>query len=292
MIQQNLFSFDLTLTLATQLIGFGLAGLVRRFLVWPASMIWPSNLVVCTLLNTLHAEDDAYSPTISRYKFFTIATCAAFFYYFLPGFLFQALSLFSYVCWIAPDNVVINQLFGVHSGLGMGILSFDWSMISFIGSPLMIPWWAQVHTAAGFVIFFWVNKYFSKNKFLYFLITRLQILAPILYYTNSWNLAQFPMASNIPYDIMGHPYNISRIVTSEHTLNANAYAQYSPLYLPATYTIAYLITFALSTCVLTHTVLYYGKSVLNNIKNVESAEEDDVHARLMRRYPEGMYLLC
>lgn len=153
----NISRFNLTLVLATQLIGFGLAGLARPFLVWPASMIWPSNLVVCTLLNTLHADEDVYSPTISRYKFFTIATCAAFFYYFLPGFLFQALSAFSYICWIAPDNIIINQLFGVRSGLGMGVLTFDWSMISFIGSPLMIPWWAQVHTIFGFIIFFWVS---------------------------------------------------------------------------------------------------------------------------------------
>ena len=50
--------FSLTLVLATQLTGFGLAGLCRRFLVWPASMVWPQNLVACTLLNTLHAEDE------------------------------------------------------------------------------------------------------------------------------------------------------------------------------------------------------------------------------------------
>ncbi|GJJ12039.1 hypothetical protein Clacol_006280 [Clathrus columnatus] len=177
--------FTFTLILATQLAGFGLAGLARRFLVWPASMIWPSNLVVC---------------------------------------------------------------------LGMGILTFDWSMISFIGSPLMIPWWAQV-------------------------------LAPILYYTNVWNLARFPMASNTPFDITGHEYNISKVVTSNHMLNATAYANYSPLYLPTTYVIAYLITFALSTCVLTHTVLYYGKSVWSNLRGIK-IEEEDVHARLMRRYPE------
>ena len=52
------FWFSLTLVLATQLTGFGLAGLCRRFLVLPASIIWPQNLVVCTLLNTLHAEDE------------------------------------------------------------------------------------------------------------------------------------------------------------------------------------------------------------------------------------------
>ena len=45
--------------------------------------------------------------------------------------------MFSYVCWAAPKNVPVNQLFGVRTGMGMGVLTFDWSQISWIGSPLM-----------------------------------------------------------------------------------------------------------------------------------------------------------
>jgi hypothetical protein len=63
------------------------------------------------------------------------------------------------------DNLVVNQLFGTVSGLGMGILTFDWQQISWIGSPLMIPWWAQIHIFGGFVFFYW-------------------FILPILYYTN------------------------------------------------------------------------------------------------------------
>ena len=86
------------LILATQLTGFGLAGLCRRFLVWPASMVWPQNLVACTLLNTLHAEDEDDGIGIgignsgkgmSRYKFFIITTVGSFFFFFLPGELLQ-----------------------------------------------------------------------------------------------------------------------------------------------------------------------------------------------------------
>lgn len=160
------FWFSLVLVLATQLTGFGLAGLCRRFLVWPASMVWPANLVVCTLLNTLHAEDeDTSTGSITRYKWFICVFTGAFFFFFLPGYLFQALSVFSWICWIAPDNLVVNQLFGVENGFGMSIITFDWSAITWIGSPLMIPWWAEVHIFVGFVLFYW-------------------ILTPILYYTN------------------------------------------------------------------------------------------------------------
>jgi hypothetical protein len=98
------------------------------------------------------------------------------------GFLFQALSVFSFICWAAPTNVPINQIFGVRTGLGFSVLTFDWSQITWIGSPLMgrsfhssrvqvinlfvlVPWWAELHVFLGFFMFFW-------------------ILTPALYYSN------------------------------------------------------------------------------------------------------------
>ncbi|KIY69806.1 oligopeptide transporter [Cylindrobasidium torrendii FP15055 ss-10] len=269
--------FSLVLVLATQLTGFGLAGMCRRFLVWPASMVWPQNLVVCTLLNTLHAEEDGEDVVpdnegmpirkgISRFRFFMWVGAFGFFWAFLPGFLFSALSVFSFICWAAPNNVPINQLFGVSSGLGMGILTFDWTQITWVGSPLMVPWWAQVHVMVGFVAFFW-------------------ILTPILYYTNCWDLAYFPISDNQPYDRFGNVYNISRVLNKDDTFDLDAYFEYSSLYLPATYAVCYLIAFALATCVLTHTILYHGKSLINGIKKMR-VEQDDIHAKLMRNYPE------
>ncbi len=165
------FWFNVVLILATQLTGFGLAGLCRRFLVWPASMVWPQNLLTCTLLNTLHAEEDE-NAGISRFRYFMYVFTGSFFFFFLPGYLFQALSVFSWICWIAPNNIPLNQVFGVASGLGMSVLTFDWTAIEWIGNPFMIPWWAEVHIFVGFVIFYW-------------------IITPILYYTNV-GLPYFP----------------------------------------------------------------------------------------------------
>lgn len=39
--------------------------------------------------------------------------------------------------------IIHRQLFGYYSGLGMSVLTFDWGMISYIGSPLATPWWAE-----------------------------------------------------------------------------------------------------------------------------------------------------
>jgi len=63
----------------------------------------------------------------------------SFVWYWVPGYLFTGLSIFNWVCWIAPKNIVINMLFGINTGLGMSILTFDWAMISAIYNPLMIP---------------------------------------------------------------------------------------------------------------------------------------------------------
>lgn len=65
----------------------------------------------------------------------------------LIGYAFKALSTFSFVCWLAPNNVPVNQLFGVESGLGMSFLTFDWPRISWIGSPLMGGSSSSVHTS-------------------------------------------------------------------------------------------------------------------------------------------------
>lgn len=49
----------------------------------------------------------------------------------------------------------VNQMFGYSSGLGMSVITFDWSQIAYIGSPLATPWWAEANVGAGFVFFFW-----------------------------------------------------------------------------------------------------------------------------------------
>jgi hypothetical protein len=74
-------------------------------------------------------------------------------------------------------------------------------------------------------------------------------------------------------------------MTADHQFNTTAYNEYSPLYLSAAYAVTYLLAFTLSTCVIVHTLLYHGRSLLNGVKNIK-LEKDDIHAKLMRNYPE------
>lgn len=138
--QKLSYGYKITLILSTQLLGYSYAGLVRQYLVWPSSMIWPGALVECALLNTLHKNyGKKETKHMSRFTFYFLITVVGAVYYFIPGFLFTALSMFTWVCWIAPSNQTVNSLFGYSTGLGMGFLTFDWSMISWVSSPLVSP---------------------------------------------------------------------------------------------------------------------------------------------------------
>ena len=138
--QTTPISFQLLLALGSQILGFCLGGLLRQFVVWPSSMIWPGALVNSALFNTLHKNYGKRDRGhMTRERFFCIAMAGSFIWYWVPGYLFTALSMFNWVCWIAPNNVVVNTLFGTNSGLGMSVLTFDWGMIAFIGSPLVTP---------------------------------------------------------------------------------------------------------------------------------------------------------
>ncbi|KAH7915147.1 OPT oligopeptide transporter [Hygrophoropsis aurantiaca] len=260
------FSYEMTLTLSIQLLGFALGGLLRQFLVYPSSMIWPGALVSSALFNTLHKTYGKQERRhISREKFFCIAMACSFVWYWVPGYLWTGLSVFNWVCWIAPSNVVVNTLFGTSTGLGMGLLTLDWSMISYIGSPLVTPWWSEANTGAGLVICIW-------------------IIAPIIYYTNTFFTAYLPMSSYQSFDNTGLPYDPTQIVTDSQ-FDGTKYEAYSPVFMPATLAVAYGVAFAAFSSVVVHTFLWYRNDIARRFRR-SLKDERDVHARLMQAYPE------
>ena len=84
------WGFQLLLTFATQMIGYGYAGMLRKFLVWPASMIWPSNFVNTSLFYALHDHSKtdpakANGWSIGRYRYFLYVFLGSFVWYWFPG---------------------------------------------------------------------------------------------------------------------------------------------------------------------------------------------------------------
>lgn len=156
--QDVTISYQLLLIISTQVLGYAIAGLTRRYLVRPGGMIWPATLIPTAMFSTLHKNENrpANGWHMSRWKFFVIVFTGAFFWYFVPGLLMPALSYFNVFTWFAPDSVPIANLFGVSSGLGMFPVTFDWSQIAYTGSPLVVPFWAAMNVAGGLIFVMWI----------------------------------------------------------------------------------------------------------------------------------------
>ncbi|EPY49188.1 OPT oligopeptide transporter Isp4 [Schizosaccharomyces cryophilus OY26] len=265
------FGYEICLTLATQLIGYGLAGVSRKLLVRPASMIWPSNLVNCTLMKTLHVSSKKNNPksangwSISTFRFFLIAFVGCFIWTWFPNYIFTALSLFAWVTWIKPKSPIVNQLFGESTGISLIPITFDWNSISgYLSSPLMFPSDAIFNTLLSTIIFFW-------------------IVTSAIHYSNIWYGKYVPICSNTILDHFGNTYNVSRILTPDFRLDLKAFQNYSPLFMPTASSVSFGLSFASMTAVLVHVILYYGKDIWARIRN---PPKPDVHERLMKQYKE------
>ncbi|KAJ0147005.1 Sexual differentiation process protein isp4 [Colletotrichum tanaceti] len=242
------WGLELTVTLATILYGFALAGVCYALVVEPPALLWPGVLGNTALNAALHSgktEDETECVSVmdpprppretwdeveidgadsqvclgakwtaSRYRFFMLAFVASFCWYWFPDFIFPALGYFTWVCWIAPQNAVVNQVFGMKSGIGLLPFTFDWSQIAYIDVLASLVFW-------------------------------IYMISPALYYSNTWDSAHLPIQSNSIYDRGGETFNVSRVIDKADGFSFDPvkYADYSDIYLPVTYA---LNTFGLS----------------------------------------------
>ena len=93
------------------------------------------------------------------------------------------------------------------------------------------------------------------------------------------------MVSSHSFDNTASKYNVSQIINADSTFNPEAYKAYSPLFLSASFAMAYGLSFASITATLTHTFLYYRKQIWTQARRSLS-EQPDIHARLMSVYKE------
>lgn len=249
-----------------QLFGLGLAGLCYRFIVEPPQMIWPSTLANAALFETLHSRANPIADgwSISRYRFFLYVFVGGWCWYWFPGFIFTGLSTFAFICWAAPDNKIVNNLFGMSTGLGYLPTTFDWSQVAYNGSPLVVPFWAQANVFSGWLFHF-------------------ALVAPILYYTNTWWTSYLPLSGSDSYDNTGQVYNVTKIVDARGNFLKEQYEAYSPIFMPATFALSYGLSFAVMACLPVHIFLYYWRDMWNAVKG---DRKKDIHARLLTRYKD------
>jgi OPT family small oligopeptide transporter len=288
--------YQLLIAFSTNFIGYGLAGLCRRFLVYPAYCVWPSSLVTIALNSTFHdaASEASVVPgpfkslwKMSRLKFFGWAFVLMFAYFWLPNYLVAAMSYFSWMVWIAPENPDLARITGGSTGLGLNPLpTFDWNIVTYQVDPLTVPFFSTFNLFLG--------TFFSM-----FIIIG-------LYYTNAFNTSFLPINSNRPWDHFGKPYNVSSIIDANGIFDGEKYKAYSPPFLSAANVVVYLFFFALYAATVTYGILYHRHEIMMGFRDIwsslrrkkgdKSNDRDaiDVHNRLMKSYkevPEWWYMI-
>jgi hypothetical protein len=94
-----------------------------------------------------------------------------------------------------------------------------------------------------------------------------------------------PLNAGGSFDNTGGPYQVANILDEKKNLDLAKYQAYSPLFLSTTFAIAYGLSFASITATVTHTIIYYRKQIWTQSRR-SMHEQDDIHARLMARYPQ------
>ncbi|KAK7368873.1 hypothetical protein VNO80_10905 [Phaseolus coccineus] len=253
------------LVITTQVLGYGWAGLLKKYVVEPAHMWWPSSLVQVSLFRAMHEKDDG---RFSRAKFFFIALVCSFIWYVVPGYFFSTLTNISWVCWIFSKSVTAQQLGSGMNGLGLGALTLDWSAVaSFLFSPLISPFFAIVNIFLGYALIVYA-------------------VIPIAYWGfNTYNANRFPIFSSDLFTSNGQEYNISAIVNENFELDLDKYNQQGRINLSVFFSLTYGFGFATIASTLTHVAFFYGREIMERYRASATGKED-IHTKLMKKYKD------
>lgn len=272
------FGYQFTLALSTQYLGFGLAGLSRHILVYPISALWPANFPILAMNKALLAPEKRESIngwTVSRYKFFFYVFIITFFYFWIPDFLFQAVSTFNWMTWIAPNNFNLAAITGSMAGMGINpIPTFDWSVINYT-NPLYTPFFAQLNNFIGAL--------FGGA-----------ILIPAIYFSGMYYTNYLSMNSSSIFTNTGESYDVKQVLKNG-VLDKDLFEKYGPPFYTAGNLAVYGTFFAMypmmfvDSCLRQWKIIYVGFKQLfySLFKGIPIQNtHNDAHSRMMRAYPE------
>ncbi|KAL2475823.1 Oligopeptide transporter 5 [Abeliophyllum distichum] len=254
------------LSQTTQMLGYGWAGLFRKFLVDSPYMWWPSNLVQVSLFRALHEVEIRRKGGLTRLQFFIVVLVSSFSYYIIPNYLFPSITALSFVCWIWKDSVTAQQIGSGLHGLGLGSFALDWSTVAgFLGSPLATPGFAIINILVGFIL-------------------TVYVVLPIAYWKNFYGAKRFPIFSSHVFDANGNPYNISAVLIEKtFQFNQQGYDSYSKVHLSIFFALFYGLSFATLAATMSHVALFHGRTIWQQTKASFQDKFGDVHTRLMKK---------
>ncbi|KAK9450953.1 OPT oligopeptide transporter protein-domain-containing protein [Limtongia smithiae] len=270
--------YQFLLNFSSQYFGFAFAGVLRRWVIYPVRSIWPTTLPTLALNRALLKPEKAEKIngwSISRYRFFCLVFILSFLYFWIPDYLFKALSTFNWMTWIKPTSHTLAVIGGSTLGIGFNpIPSFDWNILNY-QNALSIPFYSQANQVIG---------------------TFLGGIGIIgMYFTNFHYSSYVPVNTNELLDRYSEQFNVTKVLTNG-LMDEAKYKEYSPPYYSAGFMMTYGSYFAMYTLGLIYIFAKEWKPISQGVRDFwralvtrRSANYDafkDHNSVLMSKYKE------
>ncbi|KAH9478936.1 Oligopeptide transporter 3 [Psilocybe cubensis] len=257
--------------IGSQLIGYGTAGVMRSFLVYPTFAVYPQLMPTVQLFDALHRGQEAIMQR-KRLRFFWIIFVAIFVWEWFPEYIAPTLTGISIFCLANQKNAWFTRIFGGaagNEGLGVFSICFDWAYVGAGGGSigsLFTPLSTQLSLYGG---------------------TAVCIIAFCACYArNTWNTQNFPFLTQLLYYENGTEYDQLSILNDDFTLNPDKLAaQGLPWYAASQLLYKVSRTMYIGAAI-THFFLWHSKTIYKIISEYRTSECPDPHYQKMKIYKE------
>ncbi|KAG7090421.1 hypothetical protein E1B28_009540 [Marasmius oreades] len=268
--------------ISTQLIGYGMAGVLRKFLVYPTFAVYPQTMPTVQLFDALHRGNSVLAQK-KRVRFFWILFIGIFIWEWFPEYIAPTLTGISIFCLANQNSAWFTRIFGGaagNEGLGMFSLCFDWVYVGAGGSSigsLFTPLSTQLSLYAGCAVCI--------------------IAFCATYASNTWNAQNFPFLSQLLFFENGTEYDQLAILTDKFELD---YEKLEKVGLPwyASSQLLFKISRTMYIgAAITHFLIWFGPRMWEILRN--RSECTDVHYQKIKIYKEvsnwvyfGLFIVC
>ncbi|KAF8182489.1 peptide transporter MTD1 [Mycena galopus ATCC 62051] len=257
--------------IGSQLMGYGLGGIMRAFLVYPTYMVYPSLLPTVQLFDALHRGKKIFLQK-KRVRFFWSCFIGIFCWEWFPEVTLTGISIF---CLADRKNAWVSRIFGGASGnegLGLFALCFDWNYVGSSLGALFTPLSTQL------------SLYFGT------LICIIAFCA--LYADNVWNGQNFAWLSQELFYENGTQYNQLAILDQNFRLDKAALDVQGLPWFSSSQVLTKIGTNLSIGATVTHVILWYGKDIIEVIKRYRAGDAYDPHlAKMKEKVPMWWYIV-
>ncbi|KAH8919014.1 OPT superfamily oligopeptide transporter [Atractiella rhizophila] len=261
--------------LGSQLIGYGLAGIYRSFLVYPTHQVFPNLMPTIQMFDVLHRGADSILQK-KRLKFFWSLFCIALVWEWFPEYIAPTLTGISIFCLARQNSPWVTRIFGGaagNEGLGLFAICLDWQYVGSGGSAygaLFQPIQTQLSLYVGVLICI--------------------ISFCAVYANNVWKAQNFPFLSQLLFLENGSVFDQTTILTDKFELDEAKLAEVGLPWFSATQTVTAIGNSLSFGATVTHLILWYWKDIKDAVIKSRRGTIEDAHYEKMKVYKEVPYL--